>query len=289
MPLASCLRGALLSLLALCATAAPASAAEAEPPFCKRHVLHDYLAPLQGLPKLREPPYRRTGKYVRFHGAMISASSPTLIVGSARAGFELGWDRNPKWQLTLTVNQVDWHGRVQRRVGVRHLPLGALGQALFAEPNIVLGGPPALYRATLVIRSARGRMLGQFGSYYRVVRPSVNGRLTTSSPTYPPGGTLFARIENPGAAFVLFGAEFKIEKLEDESWIPAPETPDVFTMGLYNVAPGVTSGHCTVFPIPTTTPPGIYRLSQEAIFSWPGERRDGQIRPTLHAEFAVVP
>lgn len=56
-----------------------------------------------------------------------------------------------------------------------------------------------------------------------------------------------------------------------------------FVIPLYYVAPGTTSSHC----IPFTMPPGRYRLTQEAVISWPSQRR--QLRPRLHAEFDVVP
>ncbi|HET7121167.1 MAG TPA: immunoglobulin-like domain-containing protein [Solirubrobacterales bacterium] len=278
-------------MLAVLIGAAPsATAAEPETPeprFCHRHVLHDYLAPLAGLPKLREPPFRRTGRFIRFHGATIAASGPTLAVSGGSAGFQIDWDRNPRWELTLRLARVDWQGRVMRWMGERRIRTSDLGQALITEPEFLLHGRPALYRTTLVIRSRKGRELGQFGNYYRVIRPTMHGRLALGSDTYAPGSTLFARIENPGASFILFGAEFRIERLNRGTWGPAPEAPDVFPMPLYFVAPGTTSNHCTVFPIPSPASPGRYRLSQEAIFSWP--LQEHELRPTLHAGFTVTP
>lgn len=45
---------------------------------------------------------------------------------------------------------------------------------------------------------------------------------------------------------------------------------------------------CGGFTIPPASmPAGRYRLSQEAVIGWP--RLRGQLRPTLHAEFEVVP
>lgn len=285
-------RSALLALAWLPALAAPAAASASEPvppepPFCQRHVLHDYLAPLAGLPKLREPPYRRTGRGVHFRGLEISASGASLAVGGGSAGFLLDWEENPPdLDLRLTFSKLDWQGRVIRRLGQRHLRPAALAPAITEEPQFSLGGKRGLYRTTLLVRSRSGRKLAEFGNYYRVVKPTVHTRLVANSRAYTPGGTVFARIENPGAAFVLFGEEFKVEKREGETWVPAPESPDVFTMPLYEVAPGSTSGHCTAFPIPPTTSPGEYRISEEAVIGWP--TLEGQIRPVLHAEFEVA-
>jgi len=279
---------ALLSLLALALVATPgyATAAEPEPAFCASKTLHNYLAPLRRMPKLRELPFRARGEPL-FRGVRIGASGPSLAVGGGRAGYQLQWDSNPKWDVTVTFARVNWRGKVVQQIGERHLRLGALAPALIVEPNFAMPGKPAAYRSTLVIRSHSGRKLAEFGNYYRVIRPTVHARLAPSATAYRPGTTLFARVENTGAAFVLFGEEFFIEKLEGEAWAPAPEAPGPFPMSLYFVAPGTTSGHCTVFPIPASIPAGKYRLSQEAVISWPTQPR--QLRPTLHAEFEVVP
>jgi len=265
----------------------PAAVAETESSFCESHTLHDYLAPLKRMPKLREPPFRRTGRAFHVRGLEVAASGPPLAVSGGRTGYQLNWETNPKFDITMALSRVDWHGKVIQRIERRHLRLGELAPALITEPNFVLPGKPAAYRTTIVIRSPSGRKLAEFGNYYRVIRPTVHSRLALSSDTYSPGATLFARVENPGAAFVLFGEEYTIEKLEGQLWVPAPESAGPFTMPLYFVAPGTTSGHCTVFPIPATMPAGRYRLSQEAVISWPLQRR--QRRPTLHAEFDVVP
>lgn len=272
-------------LTAFTVTANPAAAAETEPAFCASKTLHDYLAPLQRMPKLRELPYRRRAEPL-FHGVNIGASGPSLAVSGGSAGYQLQWDTNPKWDITVTLARVNGSGKVVQRLGRRHLRLGDLGQALITEPHFALPeDKPAVYRTTLLIRSHSGRKLAEFGNYYRVIRHTVHARLATDATTYRPGSTLFARVEDPGAAFILFGEEFFIEKREGEEWVPLPEAP--FPMGLFEVAPGTTSNHCTVFPIPASMPAGRYRLSQEVVISWPTQLR--QLRPMLRAEFDVVP
>lgn len=276
----------LLVLLALSLAAAPSSAAasEPEPAFCARETLHDYLAPLKGLPKLRELPFRRQAEPL-FRGVNIGSSGPSLAISGGSAGYQLQWEANPKWDVTLTLARVNGRGKVVQRIGQRHLRLGRLAPALITEPHFKLSGKPAIYRTTLLIRSASGRRLAEFGNYYRVIRPTVHTSLALTAPTYQPGTTLFARVENPGASVVLFGQEYAIEKPEGESWVPIVEAQ--FVIGLYYVAAGMTSNHCIPFTIPTTMPPGRYRLTQEAVISWASLR--GQLRPKLHAEFDVVP
>jgi hypothetical protein len=276
---------ALLSLALFLLTApSPAAALESEPPFCRSETLHNYLAPLKRMPKLRELPYRRRAEPF-FRGVRIGASGPTLAVSGGSAGYQFQWDTNPKWDITVTFARVNQRGKVLQSLGRRHLRFAELPPDGITEPHIPLPRKPAIYRSTLVIRSHSGRRLAEFGNYYRVIRPTVHARLALTAPTYRPGTTLFARVENPGAAFVLFGQEYAIEKPECESWVPVLEAQ--FVIGLYYVAPGLTSNHCIPFPLPTTMTPGRYRLSQEAVISWPNQPR--QLRPTLHAEFDVVP
>lgn len=284
-----CVGIALLAALVFSLGGSPGTAAatESEPPFCISHVLHDYLTPLKRMPELRELPFRRRAEPL-FHGVRIGAAGPPLAINGGRAGYQLQWDANPKWDVTVTLARMSRRGEAVGRIRQRHLRLGELAPALITEPSFALSGNPAVYRTTLLIRSRSGRKLAEFGNYYRVVRPSVHGRLALSAPAYAPGGTVFARIENPGAAFILFGEEYAIERLEGEAWVRAPESGGPFVMPLYNVAPGRTSGHCTVFPIPSAMPLGRYRLSQEVIFSWPLQSRSRELRPTLHAEFDVA-
>jgi hypothetical protein len=275
---------ASLAVLLAAISVSPAAAAEPEPAFCARKTLHDYLAPLKGMPELRELPYRRRAEPF-FRGVRIGASGPSLAVSGGSAGYQLQWDTNPKWDITVTLARVSWHGMVSQQLGQRHLRLGKLAPALIEEPHFSLPRKPGAYRTTLVIRSHSGRKLAEFGNYYRVIRPTVHTSLALTAPVYEPGSTLIVRVENPGAAFVLFGQEYTIEKPEGESWVPVIEAQ--FVIPLYYVAPGTTSNHCIPFTIPTTMPPGRYRLTQEAVISWPSRRR--QLRPKLHAEFDVVP
>ncbi|HEX3734955.1 MAG TPA: immunoglobulin-like domain-containing protein [Solirubrobacterales bacterium] len=278
---------ALLPLLVLSLLGAPsiAAASESEPPFCEKTVLRNYLAPLKRMPKLHELPFRRASEN-RFRGVYVSAAGPSLAVNGGKAGYQLQWDTNPRWDVTLTFARVNGGGKVVEQLGQRHLRLGELGPALITEPGFTMPGKPATYRTTLAIHSSTGRKLAEFGNYYRVIRPTVHVHLAPDATIYRPGITVFARIENPGAAFILFGDGYAIEALEGDSWVPAPVSQDHFVTPLSFVTPGTAGSHCITFPIPTSIPTGRYRASQETVISWPFERRER--RPTLHAEFEVA-
>lgn len=278
---------ALTGLLLVAALAgAPSRAAASEATFCKNARLHDYLAPLKRMPKLRELPFRARGEG-RFRGVHIGSSGPALAVNGGSAGYQFQWEKNPRWDVTVTLARVSPTGRVLQGLGQRHLRLGSLAPAIITEPRFGLPRKPAIYRTTLLIRTASGHKLAEFGNYYRVVRPTVQARLVPDAVTYRPGSTLLARLENPGASFTLFGEEYSIEALAGEGWAPAAGLPEVFNTGLHFVAPGTISPHCIVFPIPASLPAGTYRVAQEAVITWPGQPK--QQRPFLYAKFKVAP
>jgi hypothetical protein len=277
---------ALTAIVIVAALAMPstASAIVEPPPFCERTTLHDYLTPLAKLPKLRELPYRRIAEPL-FRGVNIGASGPALAVGGGSAGYQFQWDKNPHWNVTVQLAQVNGNGSVRVFMGERRFRTLALAPAEIVEPHFALPERPGLYRTTLVIRSASGRKIARFGNYYRLVKPKTNMRFVPQKPTYRPGELVFARLENSGAAFALYGEEFTVEGLTGETWGPVPGAPGPLTTGLQFVAPG-TTGHCLVFLIPSNFAAGRYRLSQETVISWPSLH--GQHRPHLYAEFEVL-
>jgi hypothetical protein len=144
-----------------------------------------------------------------------------------------------------------------------------------------LGGKPALYRLTVVFDSARGKRLASFQRYFRVVEPTVHRRLALNAPSYQPGQTVFARVENFGTEVAAYGVPFAIERLDAGGWGIAPESPDgSWILPMLASGPGET-GPCTGFLIPPEMPPGHYRMSKELIRDSAGE--------TLTAEFDVHP
>lgn len=277
---------ALLAALALAIAVAPnrAAAAEGEPAFCESRTLHDYLTPLKRMPKLRELPYRARSD-LSFHGVSVGSAGPSLVVNGGRAGYQLSWEKNPGWDLTVTFAQVRSNGAILRWIGARHLRLGALAPIRIVEPSFGMSGGPGFYRATLTIHTRSGRKLARFGNYYRVIRPTIDARMVAAAAAYRPGETLFARVENPGASYVSFGGEYDVEGLQGETWGPVPEVPGPIEAPRHLVAPGTTGGRCLAFPIPSSMPAGRYRLAQEAVSSWPLATRF--FASMLYAEFEI--
>lgn len=282
---------ASLAALALLAVAMPrqAAAAEGQPAFCESVTLHDYLTPLKRMPKLRELPFRRKAEPL-FRGVRIGASGPSLAVGAGSAGYQLQFpipaDKNPSWDITVNLTQVNAKGAVVLRMGERRLRSAAMRGGGVAEPHFGLPERPGFYRTIMVIRTTSGGKVATFGNYYRLVKPKTDMRFVPNAASYRPGETVFSRLENPGAAFALYGEGFKVEGLQGAVWGPVPAAPGPYGIGLQYVAPGTTSRYCLPFLIPTTMPAGHYRLAQETVISWPSLH--GQHRPILYTEFEVT-
>jgi len=279
---------ALFTTLAFILPARPASAAiyETPPPFCDDTVIHDYLAPLERLPKLHAP---TSSGGLRFGPENVRISfSPQLIVDEGWAGYTLSRRRpgssvHLDWDIESVLARVDWRGRttaIEQRAR-RHV--GGLWKSHGGgRTEFSVDGKPGVYRITVTFSNQSGRQLGDVGLYFRVVNPTKRTRLGLNADSYRPEQTVFGRIENFGTAMIFFGAEYAIERLEGTEWTRAPESPKAFILPLYGTGAGRTSG-CSPFRIPSTMPAGRYRMSKGFGYG---------VHSDLHlvsAEFAIAP
>jgi hypothetical protein len=162
---------ALLAVLVLSLAAAPVSAAasEPEPALCASKTLHDYLAPLKRMPELRELPFRRRAEPF-FRGVRIGASGPSLAVSGRSAGYQLQWDTNPKWDITVTLARVSWRGKVGRHH--RSLRRGILRRKLEGEKWAPVSEPPSRPRSNSSPRERPATTASSFHSQTR--HPQAN-------------------------------------------------------------------------------------------------------------------
>lgn len=292
---------AALATFLLIATALPGRAAaiayEPEPAFCETSTLRDFLAPLERLPKLHQP--SESGRIGFGPSNLRLRTVPQLVVGGGRIGFTLGLEqRQPlslRWTATTTLVEVDHRGRPVADPRQSVTRVGALKAFNGDRFQFKVPEDPAFYRVTIAFHNAGGKKLGAFGLYYRIVRPINRAKLTTNAPSYRPGSTVFARVENYGNLPVTYGVGYTIEKLEGATWMEAPESPRGATiLILLHSLPG-QSGRCNAFGIPPTMAPGTYRISKEVGHVQLG-RVDGEPRmmpprrdTTLTDEFSVVP
>lgn len=283
-------RVALLALLMLSLAsplAGPASAItyEPEPAFCERQQLHDFLAPLERMPKLRQPP-RNEG--IGFGPEKLRLrAAPSMLVGGGEVGATLAIAQRRglrlPWTATATLVEVNGKGRPAGKPRRLVKRVGWLKPFKGDRLRFKVPDDPAFYRVTVVFRGASGQKLGRFGFYYRVVRPIQRAILRLDASSYRPETTVFARVENFGTLPVWYGVPYSIERLVSGSWVEAPESPDgPWILPLLSSPPGY-SGPCNGFWIPGSTPPGRYRFVKPLDSGKPEATR------ALTAEFDVGP
>jgi len=260
--------------------------------FCRPTVLRDYLAPLDRLPKPHSPgPSGRLG----FGPPSIRIQPlPSLLVGGGTIGYKLFLSRgahaqHPNWTVITTLTRVNWRGRKAETHNHARRHVTTISESHGAGVEFRVNRYAFPYLLTVVFRNQAGKDLGEYGFYFRVVDATANARFGLSAPSYRPGGTVFARIENPGSSQVSYGAAYRIERLVGAVWTQAPESPTgPVPARLYITGTGMTQDGCSSFWIPPTMPPGHYRISKEAQF--PALRGPGSDEPRLlTGEFDVTP
>jgi hypothetical protein len=212
--------------------------------------------------KLHAPP---PNGHIGFGPArLVLKTSPPLLVGEGAVGYSLYLNQapsvHPNWTLTTTLARVDAKGRVTKVVERRRRRVTKISPSRGAGVRFAVPDKPAAYRVAIGFRNKKGRQLGSFGFYVLAVAPSVNTRVSLNASSYRREQTVFARVENLGAASALFGASYTIERLEAGEWVKAPESPlGPWPASLLIVGPGRT-GPCDEFRIPSSMPGGTYRI-----------------------------
>lgn len=279
--------GGIWFLLCLALLLGGPASASAEESFCEERVVHDHLAPLKRLPQLNSPP--RLGFGPR---TLKLVTTPQLVVGSGRVGFRLRFDDSREaepldWRATTTFARVDWKGRVVAVLAVARKRITGLsggGIGFDLDKSDELGA----YRITTVITDEKGRKLGAFGGYARLMRPTQHARLTLSPGPHRPGELVQARLDNLGTAIVTFGVPWKVERFNGSGWELAPESPrGSWILPLYGAGPGLSSDECVARVTPEAT--GLYRIVKSVDYRLStdfGSREVGPIE--LTAEFEVT-
>ncbi|HEU5106320.1 MAG TPA: immunoglobulin-like domain-containing protein [Solirubrobacterales bacterium] len=267
-----------------------------EPAFCKQAIVPAPASPFARMPKLHQP--SKNGRIGFGPSHLRLWSTPHVLVGKNLVGFTLGLEQRQglslPWTAKVTIVEVNAKGhptgkprRMIRRVGWLKPPFGDAFQFVVPED-------PAFYRATILLTGASGQKLGKFSSYTRVVEPTAAARLVLNASTYQPESTVFMRVDNPGDLTVVYGVNYRVEKLEGDTWVTAPESPRGPTILIaYASLPG-SSGRCMQFQAPGTMASGTYRIAKEVRFTFPfPPPLTKPIAPapkaTLTAEFQVVP
>jgi len=265
------------ALLAACAPAADAAkapkkkvpTATAPAPFCSSPVVDNYRAPLEklqpvpALPEGGPPPFAPAGM------TLAPTGPQGVLVGGSSVGFRLtngappgGAERRLNWTvlerlIRLTDNGHGLHPAGLKRIDLRQLPPGKHRGLTFPLPS-----KPAVYSLEVTIQNHRGRLLGRYGEYLRVVDRTVDVGITLAAyDQIAPGSYLESCFENHGSAAVA-PTGTSLEHLEGSTWRPVvvgPQYSPAQSAIQRTLGPGEAERIATL--VPPNARPGLYKLN----------------------------
>lgn len=258
-------------------------------PFCSSTVIDNYRAPLEKLQAIPAPP---AGGVLPFapEGTTLGASGPQgVLVGGSSIGFRLTNSapttsaRPLNWTvlerlIRLTEDGSRLHPAGLKRIDLKQLPSGKHRGLTFPLPST-----PAIYSLEVTIQNHRGRLLGRYGEYVRVVGRAVNVGLTLSAyDNVVPGAYLESCFENHGSASVT-PTGTSLERYDGAAWRPVvvgPQYSPAQTTIQRSLGPGEGERIGTL--IPPNARSGLYKLTATGTVLDTGEP------VTLSAEFGVL-
>jgi hypothetical protein len=268
----------------------PKAPATSTAPFCSSPVVDNYWAPVE---KLQPIPAVPEGGVLPFApaGMTVGATGPQrLLVGGSNIGFRLtngapateGKPRHLGWVVLERLIRLTDEGRNLHPEGVKRIDLKQLPGGKHRGLTFPIPSKPAIYSLEITIQNHRGRLLGRYGQYVRVVDRLVNVGITLSATDkVVPGSYIEGCFENHGSASVT-PTGTSLEHLEGSTWRPVVVGPQ------YTPAPSATprtlgAGEAERLAslVPPNARPGLYKLNATGTTDL-GEP------VTLSAEFGVL-
>jgi hypothetical protein len=264
--------------------------ATATAPFCSSPVVDNYYAPLE---KLRPIPAVPEGGVLAFapEGLTLGLTGPQgILVGGSSIGLRL----TNGGAAPTVVPRLNWvvlerlirfgadgtriHPAGLKRIDLKQLPAGKHRGLTFP-----VGSTPAIYSLEITIQNHRGRLLGRYGEYVRVVERTVSVAITLAAyDNVVPGGYIESCFENHGSASVT-PTGTSLEHLENGAWHPitvGPQYSPAQTAIQRTLGPGEAERIGTL--VPPNARPGLYKLIAT------GTALDTGEPVALSAEFGVL-
>ncbi|HEX3737717.1 MAG TPA: hypothetical protein VHV53_09260 [Solirubrobacterales bacterium] len=261
--------------------------AAAPAPFCTNPA-DNYMAPLE---KLRRLPAVPTGGALPFaSGLTLGATGPQgVLVGGSNIGFRLsnttpagGVAPKLSWTVLERLTRLTHEGHRLHPAGLKRIDLKQLPAEKHRGLTFPIPATPAIYSLEVTIQNHRGRLLGRYGEYIRVVDRVVNVGLTLASyDKVAPGAYVESCFENHGSASVT-PTGTSLERLDGGSWRPVvvgPQYSPAQSAIQRTLGPGESEKIGTL--VPPNALPGLYRLNAT------GSVLDSGESVGLTAEFGV--
>ncbi len=262
-------------------------------PFCDGTIARDYEAPFSQMPPVRPPPEGELPFGPR-NMSMFRVDWRSVALRGGNLGYRFGAkDAGTRtlrlnWDVTARLIAVDTRGRPVREVGRVHkrfTSVSGYDERGYDLPEFVFPAKHVgLYRFDLSFRSLRGRALGRYREYFRVLRRTVKMDLRLSSTRFHPGETAYARMANLGTNGLNVPFRYAVERLDGTTWVGAGATVtpgDALSPDENWWMQGGEFVPCTEYEIPLGAEPGRYRV-RTSVQPF-GSRR----HPLLTAGFSV--
>jgi hypothetical protein len=238
-------------------------------PFCSNPVVDNYRAPLQTLQPIPALPEGGLLRYAPA-GTTIAATGPQgLLIAGSNIGFRLTNaapvgtpSKTLNWTvlerlIRLTKNGHNLHPAGLKRIDLKQLPAGKHRGLTFP-----IAAMPAIYSLEVTIQNHRGRLLGRYGEYIRVVSRTVNVGMTLASyDNVVPGSYIESCFENHGTASVA-PTGTRLERLDGTTWRPVvvgPQYSPAQSAIQRILGPGEAERIATL--VPPNAKPGLYKLT----------------------------
>jgi hypothetical protein len=246
-----------MGVFPLCAQAAP----------CPPGKTINYLAPFEKMPSVRDVP--STGKLSFGPRGLRLVSVGGLFAGGGRAGFTIeSVAPNAKyslgWRLELKTTRVNKSAQLGHVIRTNVIELNH-PRFFWDHPVDLfshLDPDPSYYRLDLAIYDRRGRRLGKFGEYVRVVPPRSRARLEISPKVVSPGVVVNVRLLNRGTTGLAYGLAITLEQSTSAGWRILP-LPERYWPAIGLELSAGSAGKCEQFLLPSELEAGLYRLSKE--------------------------
>jgi hypothetical protein len=285
--------GAALALLLVAIPATGTAAkkkhkkAVATGPFCSAPVVDNYRAPLE---KLKPIPAVPEGGVLPFAptGLTLGVTGPQgILVGGSSVGLRLtnAAATTPRlgWVVLERLIRFSADGARLEPAGLKRIDLKQLPAGKHRGLTFPLTATPGIYSLEITIQNHRGRLLGRYGEYLRVVNRTVSAGIKLAAyDNVVPGAYLESCFENYGSATVT-PTGTALERLDGVVWRPiavSPQYSPAQTPIQRSLGPGEAERIATL--IPPNAKSGIYRLVAT------GTVLDNSEPVVLSAEFGVL-
>jgi hypothetical protein len=243
------------------------------------------------LPALHELDARTAGRDLGHPHVLVEGGLQEVrtVNRPGRVGYRFTESSSPNpvfvnWTVTETVWAVDSHGEHPVEVGHTGIYVNSIN--VQHEPSIELSPPhrEGFYRFDLRIL-ARGRTIGTYSSYLKLVRPSSRARLRLEHHVVRAGGLIRWRLGNLGSEQISFGGEPTVQRWEKGAWTHVHGIDEGISLLMLFFLPPGAEGECGSLRLPADLAPGRYRLVEPvSLFHWP---RKNPVGVELKAPFTV--